>query len=129
MLYLHSTLATDNLKPYRQSNHVTNVAVTESTQSVERLQLNPKNFSLSYRNKEVYLRAKHYCLAKILFERQGELVSRETLIAETWGEQTHYGKAGLGHAMHHLRKALSELGCRQQLLETIPKRGYRLNFG
>jgi len=61
------------------------------------------------------------CLAR----RAGQVVSREELIEQVW--QSYPGAdQSLTNAASKLRQALEQAGGDRELLETVPKRGYRL---
>src|ERR1041384_2688708 len=55
-----------------------------------------------------------------LVRRRGEIVEREELLSEVWG-QTFVEEGNLSVNISHLRKVLGK-----DLIETIPRRGYRL---
>ena len=55
----------------------------------------------------------------------GEVVSRESLIDAVWGVQFG-GNERLARAISLLRKALLDAGLTDDVIETVPKRGYRL---
>ncbi|MEH6694744.1 MAG: winged helix-turn-helix domain-containing protein [Hyphomonas sp.] len=55
----------------------------------------------------------------------GEVVSRDALIDRVWKIE-HGADESLSRAISQLRKAFKLTGCCDELIETIPKRGYRL---
>jgi len=57
--------------------------------------------------------------------RAGEVVSRETLLAEVWGEG-HGSSESLSHAVSEIRHALDDHAENPTFIQTLPKRGYRL---
>ena len=62
-----------------------------------------------------------------LLASPGDVVARETLFRAVWDPGTVVDfEAGLAALMRELRQALDELGGKAGLLETIPRRGYRL---
>ncbi len=61
----------------------------------------------------------------LLAARTGEVATRDVLIDEIWGID-HGGDESLTRAMSLLRKALRDAGAESSVIETIPKRGYRL---
>ena len=66
-------------------------------------------------------------LLAALVERPGELVTRAELGQRLWGGDTFVEfDAGLNTAVAKLREALGDSADTPRLLETIPKRGYRL---
>jgi DNA-binding winged helix-turn-helix (wHTH) protein/TolB-like protein len=66
-------------------------------------------------------------LLTVLLERPGELVTRAELVQRLWGGETFVDfDAGLNTAVAKLREALGDSAETPRLLETVPKRGYRL---
>jgi DNA-binding winged helix-turn-helix (wHTH) protein/TolB-like protein len=66
-------------------------------------------------------------LLAALLERPGELVTRAELGQRLWGGDTFVDfDAGLNTAVAKLREALGDSADSPTLLETVPKRGYRL---
>ena len=61
------------------------------------------------------------CLAT----RPGDLVSRDELLAEVWGPGNGSQEA-LGHAISEIRHAFDDHHDNPRLIQTLPKRGYRL---
>ena len=63
-----------------------------------------------------------------LFEHQEKAVTREEFYAEVWDK---YGLQASNNSLNQnislLRKILQELGCRVDLIETVPHIGYMLN--
>ncbi len=60
-----------------------------------------------------------------LADSGGEVVSRDALIDRVWKIE-HGADESLSRAISQLRKAFKLTGCCDELIETIPKRGYRL---
>lgn len=66
-------------------------------------------------------------LLAALLERPGELVTRAELVQRLWGGETFVDfEAGLNTAVGKLREALGDSAEVPRLIETVPKRGYRL---
>jgi eukaryotic-like serine/threonine-protein kinase len=62
-----------------------------------------------------------------LLERPGEMVSREELIKRLWPADTFVDfNLGLNKAVNRLREALEDSAECPRLIETLPRRGYRL---
>jgi Tol biopolymer transport system component/DNA-binding winged helix-turn-helix (wHTH) protein len=62
----------------------------------------------------------------ILLERPGQVVSREELSQQIWGDGTFVDfEGGLNAAINKLRRALSDSAENPRYVETIPGRGYR----
>ncbi|MDX1545504.1 MAG: winged helix-turn-helix domain-containing protein [Rhodothermales bacterium] len=62
------------------------------------------------------------CLA----EQAPRTVGREALLACGWGEAGYVADEALTRAISDLRKALRQVGCRDELIRTVPTVGYRL---
>jgi DNA-binding winged helix-turn-helix (wHTH) protein len=61
-----------------------------------------------------------------LVERAGEVVTREELQREVWGEGTHVDfEAGLSTCINQVRTALGDRATSPRFLETLPRRGLR----
>jgi TolB-like protein/Tfp pilus assembly protein PilF len=61
-----------------------------------------------------------------LLRRPGEVVTREELRRELWGDRFADYEAGINTAVKRLRDALSDSAETSRLIETLPRRGYRL---
>src|SRR5947207_13685326 len=62
----------------------------------------------------------------LLLERAGEVVTRDELRQELWGEDTFVDfEAGMHSAVKRLRDALGDSAERPRFIETLPRRGYR----
>jgi Tol biopolymer transport system component/DNA-binding winged helix-turn-helix (wHTH) protein len=61
----------------------------------------------------------------ILAERPGELVTREELQAQIWGDTFVDFDHSLNKAVNRIREALDDNAVAPQYVETVPRRGYR----
>jgi TolB-like protein/DNA-binding winged helix-turn-helix (wHTH) protein len=62
----------------------------------------------------------------ILVRKAGEVVTREELANEVWGQETFVDfEQGLNFAIRQIRTALEDDASHPRFLETLPKRGYR----
>lgn len=62
----------------------------------------------------------------LLFERPGEIVSREDLRRHIWGSETFVDfERGLNFCIAQIRSALGDSADSPRYVETVPKRGYR----
>ena len=66
-------------------------------------------------------------LLLLLVERPGELVSREEIQQELWGDTNTFVDfdLGLNHCVRQIRSVLGDDASTPRYLETIPRRGYR----
>jgi two-component system response regulator MtrA len=78
-----------------------------------------RSFTLSGRELEVLIR---------LMEAQGDVVPREHLLADIWGDE-HRSEAVLDTTVHRLRKRLEVEISRPDLVATVRGVGYRLKTG
>jgi DNA-binding winged helix-turn-helix (wHTH) protein/Tol biopolymer transport system component len=62
----------------------------------------------------------------LLLRRAGQVVSREEIVREVWGEDTFVDfDQGLNYAIRQIRSALKDDADAPRFVETLPKRGYR----
>jgi DNA-binding winged helix-turn-helix (wHTH) protein len=57
--------------------------------------------------------------------RQGDLAGKRELLDEVWGG-AEVSEAVLTNAVAELRRGIALLGCDRGLVETVPRRGYRV---
>jgi DNA-binding winged helix-turn-helix (wHTH) protein/Tol biopolymer transport system component len=75
----------------------------------------------------IILQEKPLQILVALLERPGEMVSREELIKRLWPADTFVDfNLGLNKAVNRLREALEDSAEHPRLIETLPRRGYRL---
>ena len=74
---------------------------------------------------EIQLRPKSFEVLRYLVERSGKLVSRDELMTAIWG-QTVVTEDSITHCVIDIRKAIGDAA--QQMIRTIPKRGYILEL-
>lgn len=87
--------------------------------------LDPSSDALSGPGGRIHLEPRVTDFAVRLARRAGEVVTREELIEDVW-EGYPGADQSLTNAASKLRQALEEAGGNRQILETVPKRGYRL---
>src|SRR5689334_20205455 len=63
---------------------------------------------------------------EILAQSPGEIVRRETLVERLWDGNALVGEPALNRVVSELRKAANDDPKSPQLVQTIPRRGYRL---
>lgn len=73
-----------------------------------------------------HLRPRSMDLLVALAEREGEVAAKQALLDEVWG-RADVSEAVLTNAVAEIRRAFAEVGGRPGLLETVPRRGYRLS--
>jgi len=72
---------------------------------------------------EVPLRPKSFALLRLLVENPGRVVDRDAIMAAVWPDVV-VGDESITQCIRDVRKALGDEA--QQLLKTVPKRGYLL---
>jgi DNA-binding winged helix-turn-helix (wHTH) protein/cytochrome c-type biogenesis protein CcmH/NrfG len=76
--------------------------------------------------KKVKLPPQSARLLALLASRPGELVTREAIRKELWGDGTFVDfDHGLNFCVRQIRRALGESGKRPRFIDTLPRRGYR----
>src|SRR5919106_4391361 len=74
----------------------------------------------------VRLQAQPARLLAALVARAGQVVTRETLQREIWGDGTHVDfERGLNFCIAQVRGALGDSADSPRFIETVPKQGYR----
>jgi DNA-binding winged helix-turn-helix (wHTH) protein len=68
-----------------------------------------------------------YNLLSLLLEHAGEVLTRNELTTRVWKNRV-MGSNSLPNAIHALRQALGDNGKQQQVIKTIPKKGYLLDL-
>src|SRR3954464_13273826 len=75
---------------------------------------------------QLKLRPQAFKVLCILMERPGELVTREELAKQLWGEDTFVDfDQGLNFCVREVRKHLGDGAEEPKYIETLPRRGYR----
>lgn len=80
---------------------------------------------LSRQDRTLAVRAKVMDLLVYLAEHAGEVVTKDRLLQDVWGGEA-VSESALTRTITELRQALDEDSSAPRILETIPKRGYRL---
>src|SRR5271170_642375 len=82
---------------------------------------------LFYEGRKLPLQEQPFQVLRILLEHPGQLVTREELRNQLWPADTFVDfDHGLNKAVAKLREALAQAGGKSPLIETLPRRGYRL---
>lgn len=93
-------------------------------------ELEPRSGELRNGVRRQHLADQPLALLKALLERPGELVTRDELRQRLWPDGTFVDfDHGLNSAVNRLREALSDSADTPCVVETIPRRGYRLLVG
>jgi len=74
----------------------------------------------------IHLQEQPFHVLSVLLERAGQVVSREQICREVWGEQTFVEfDCALNTAIKKIRIAIGDDAVTPRFIETVPKRGYR----
>ena len=95
----------------------------------DEFQFDPSDGRLAGRagSAEVHLRPQAGKLLLRLLAQPQTVVDRDALVAEIWGQNTVVDfESGLAALLRELRQAIQSLGGNPTLIETVPRRGYRL---
>lgn len=95
----------------------------------DQFQFDPADGRLAGRDgsAEVHLRPQAGKLLVRLLAQPRTVVDRETLVADIWGRDTVVDfESGLAALLREVRQAIQSLGGDPALIETVPRRGYRL---
>jgi len=95
----------------------------------DKFQFDPADGRLSTRSgsAQVHLRPQAGKLLARLLAQPRTVVDRDTLVDEIWGRDTVVDfESGLAALLRELRQAIQSLGGDPKLIETVPRRGYRL---
>lgn len=92
------------------------------------LTINPNNFHVSFKDRELELSKNEFKLIKKLLEKNNSIVTREELLMELWDDQTFVEDNTLTVNITRLKGKLEELGIRQAI-KTVRGTGYLLEWG
>lgn len=89
--------------------------------------VDPKSRELFKQGMRIMLQAQPFHVLSLLLEHHGDIVTREELRQALWPGDTFVDfDQGLNKAINKIRKALGDSAERPRIIETLPKRGYRL---
>jgi TolB-like protein/DNA-binding winged helix-turn-helix (wHTH) protein len=92
------------------------------------IQLDLSSGELTKDDRLVRLQGQPFLILRILLEHAGEVVTREELQRQLWPQDTYVDfDQGLNKAIARLRDTLDHLKAVPELIQTIPRRGYRIN--
>ncbi|MBT8065092.1 MAG: tetratricopeptide repeat protein [Gammaproteobacteria bacterium] len=88
------------------------------------LRVEPRKGKITGRLRSLRLAPRAMDVLVCLAHHPGEVVSRETLITEAWGEGG--SSEALSHAVTQIRNTLDDRKDHPEYIETLPRQGYRL---
>jgi len=87
----------------------------------------PGTFELFKNSKKIPLKVQSAKVLNMLVQKKGELVTREEIIHEIWSDRVVEFDLSLNACVRDIRTALGDDANTQHFIETLAKRGYRLN--
>jgi DNA-binding response OmpR family regulator len=90
------------------------------------LQLNPCNGEVTYQGETLSLTAKEYSLLELFLRHSQEVLSIEEIIESLWSSAEYPAEATVRSHLRYLRQKLKLAGLPEDLIETVPGRGYCL---
>lgn len=102
-------------------------SATASKAQFAGFELDFRSAELARNGRRVRLQDQPFRVLKVLLENAGAVVSRDELQRQLWPQETFVDfDHGLNKAIGKLRDALDNPGSECSLIETLPRRGYRL---
>lgn len=106
-----------------------NVGPTESagqTVRFDEYSFDPRSRELIHNGRKLRLAPQPARVLEILIHHAGELVSREDIAQQVWGQGTYVDfERGLNFAIRQIRECLGDSAEHPRYIETVPKAGYR----
>jgi DNA-binding response OmpR family regulator len=90
------------------------------------LQLNPSNCEVTYQGESLSLTAKESSLLELFLRHSQEVLSIEEIIENLWSSAEYPAEATVRSHLRYLRQKLKLAGLPEDLIETVPGRGYCL---
>lgn len=89
--------------------------------------IDPATGSIAGPSEKAHVEPKIMGVLVALYSARGEVVSREDILQQVWPNQDVSDDV-INNAISRIRKALSEVGQSNHYLETVPRKGYRLQY-
>lgn len=97
--------------------------VGKEIMTVGRIKLDPYRWTVYVNEEEISLAPKEYALLKMLMEKHGRVVSRDSMLIRIWG----YDFDGNERVVdNHVKKLRYALGVASSQIKTVFKKGYKL---
>lgn len=87
--------------------------------------LNFREHSARKGSEELKLTAKEFGLLKLLISREGEVLSRETILNKVWGYETYPTTRTVDTFIRHLRRKIEDDPSHPEHILTVPWSGYK----
>jgi eukaryotic-like serine/threonine-protein kinase len=102
-------------------------AESEQTVRFGKFELDLRTRELRNNGRKLTLQEQPFQILAVLLERPGQLVTRDELTRRLWPVDTFVDfEHSLNKAVNRLREALEDSADHPRLIETLPRRGYRL---
>lgn len=102
------------------------VSTSKTQYALRDLTLNHETHEVSLAGNPVKMTLKEYNLLKLLFENQGNVIQRDTLISNVWGYEYMGESRTLDMHVKQIRQKLKDAGGESGYIETIRGVGYKL---
>lgn len=104
------------------------VSADETTLEACGVRMEPAGRRVTVNGAEIPLANKEYELLRVLLERAGQVVSRETILSEVWGDVDLRGSKTLDMHMSWLRRKIGDEGpAAERRIVTVRGVGFRFN--
>ncbi|CAM3807659.1 response regulator transcription factor [Smaragdicoccus niigatensis] len=104
------------------------VSADETTLEACGVRMEPAGRRVTVNGAEISLANKEYELLRVLLERAGQVVSRETILSEVWGDVDLRGSKTLDMHMSWLRRKIGDEGpAAERRIVTVRGVGFRFN--
>lgn len=98
-------------------------ASSATNYSIGELSINPNNFKLTYKTREIDLSKNEYMLMKCFMDKRNTIISRVELLMELWDDSSFVDDNTLTVNISRLKSKISELGI-VDAIKTIRGSGY-----
>ena len=88
--------------------------------------LDPASARVTYRQQEIALRPKEYCLLELFLRHPRRILNRSAIIDHLWSMEEPPVEASVTNLIKDLRQRLKSSGMANDLIETVYRLGYRL---
>jgi DNA-binding response OmpR family regulator len=89
------------------------------------VEVNFKRQTASKRGEAISLTAKEYALLKLFITREGEVITRETILEKVWGYEKFPTTRTVDTFVHNLRRKIEDDPAHPRHLLTVPWSGYK----
>ncbi|WP_022748799.1 response regulator transcription factor [Lachnobacterium bovis] len=116
---------TDEKINYNKTDKNSNYTLVSEEENI--IKLDNRNFTIIYKGKKIYLKAREFALLQELYNHRGEIVTKEELFETVW-QDGFYSDSTLNVHIRRLREKIENDPSRPQLIKTIWGTGYKLDI-